>query len=444
MCAICWKGRTEERVGSVVVNADRADLPRNVLVVILGSKAVILIEVVRSISRQQSSCGLYSNYCSCPKAASIVCLWSSRPNGVFNPWRFLMVNCWSLYLYATMDVITIGAPSVHIRAVKKIKLWGFQIIFASIISCNRSISGGLICQCCISNLEMFFALQILRLSACKYLSESALDALHGGKVLSELEELDISYGSLGRAAIEGVLAHCPHLTHVSLNGCAHVTDHLWSHLACPPTLGLGRSEDVGMEDAFIDQQSPMDVVSPSSLLSSEMIREIMCDEDLGTGELKEGVWCLPSTDDCFTPESKSSFVNLPVNSSEKTMPGLHPVCSAGEPQLSTENDGNQNQTLLPMPELEMTESLRALQILSCVGCPNIWTVKIPRDAACLSLSSLNLSLSINIREVRLGCINLTYLNLRWVFCHLHRGNCSRVISNFIVWNPILWDDAVVW
>lgn len=36
--------------------------------------------------------------------------------------RFLMVNCWSLYLYATMDVITIGAPSVHIRAVKKIKL----------------------------------------------------------------------------------------------------------------------------------------------------------------------------------------------------------------------------------------------------------------------------------------------------------------------------------
>jgi hypothetical protein len=255
-------------------------------------------------------------------------------------------------------------------------------------------------------------LKILRLSACKYLSESALDALHGGKVLSELEELDISYGSLGRAAIEGVLAHCPHLTHVSLNGCAHVTDHLWSHLACPPTLGLGRSEDVGMEDAFIDQQSPMDVVSPSSLLSSEMIREIMCDEDLGTGELKEGVWCLPSTDDCFTPESKSSFVNLPVNSSEKTMPGLHPVCSAGEPQLSTENDGNQNQTLLPMPELEMTESLRALQILSCVGCPNIWTVKIPRDAACLSLSSLNLSLSINIREVRLGCINLTYLNLR--------------------------------
>ncbi len=50
-----------------MVNSDRADLPRNVLVAILGSKAVILIEVVRSISRQQSSCGLYSNYCSCPR-----------------------------------------------------------------------------------------------------------------------------------------------------------------------------------------------------------------------------------------------------------------------------------------------------------------------------------------------------------------------------------------
>ncbi|CAM6026920.1 unnamed protein product [Sphagnum balticum] len=143
-------------------------------------------------------------------------------------------------------------------------------------------------------------LKVLRLSACKYLSETALDALHGGKVLSELRELDMSYGSLGRAAIEGVLALCPHLTQVSLNGCAHVTDYLWSHLACPPIpLVLGTSEDM----------------------------------------------------------------------------------------------------------------VRALQILSCVGCPNIQTVKIPQDAACLFLSSLNLSLSNNIREVRLGCINLTYLNL---------------------------------
>lgn len=59
----------------------------------------------------------------------------------------------------------------------------------------------------------------------------------------------MSYGSLGRAAIEGVLALCPHLTQVSLNGCLHVTDQLWSRLATPPfPIELMASEDTGMED----------------------------------------------------------------------------------------------------------------------------------------------------------------------------------------------------
>jgi hypothetical protein len=256
-------------------------------------------------------------------------------------------------------------------------------------------------------------LKVLRLSACKYLSETALDALHGGKVLSELRELDMSYGSLGRAAIEGVLALCPHLIQVSLNGCAHVTDYLWSHLACPPIpLVLGTSEDMGMEDVVIDQQSPMDITSPGSILSSEMMQEIMCDENLGTEEMKEGVWNLSSTDDSISPESKCSLFNQAVNSSEDPMLGLHTQSPAGALQVSPENGDNPNQILFPMLVGEIAESVRALQILSCVGCPNIQTVKIPRDAACLFLSSLNLSLSNNIREVRLGCINLTHLNLR--------------------------------
>ncbi len=237
-------------------------------------------------------------------------------------------------------------------------------------------------------------MQVLRLSACKYLSETALDALHGGKVLSELQELDMSYGSLGRAAIEGVLALCP-------------------HLACPPIpLVLGTSEDMGMEDVVIDQQSPMDVTSPGSILSSEMMQEIMCDENLGTEEMKEGVWSLSSTDDYISPESKCSLFNQAVNSSEDPMLGLHTQSPAGALQVSPDNGDNPNQILFPMLVGEIAESVRALQILSCVGCPNIQTVKIPRDAACLFLSSLNLSLSNNIREVRLGCINLTYLNLR--------------------------------
>src|SRR5438128_1963412 len=99
-------------------------------------------------------------------------------------------------------------------------------------------------------------IQVLRLSACKYLEESALDALHGGKKLPELQELDISYGSLGRRAIEGVLAHCPHLVHISLNGCANVTDHLWAHLSSPT-----------------EALEPIDVMDTQSEVSTDFIGE---------------------------------------------------------------------------------------------------------------------------------------------------------------------------
>lgn len=55
---------------------------------------------------------------------------------------------------------------------------------------------------------------------------------------------------------------------------------------------------------------------------------------------------------------------------------------------------------------------RLLQNLNCVGCPNIRKVLIPPQAHCFQLSSLNLSLSVNLREVDLACSNLCFLNLR--------------------------------
>ncbi|KAL4195823.1 hypothetical protein AMTRI_Chr04g243000 [Amborella trichopoda] len=54
---------------------------------------------------------------------------------------------------------------------------------------------------------------------------------------------------------------------------------------------------------------------------------------------------------------------------------------------------------------------RLLQNLNCVGCPNIKKVVIPLSARCLNLSSLNLSLSANLREVDMACLNLSFLNL---------------------------------
>lgn len=255
----------------------------------------------------------------------------------------------------------------------------------------------------------FHTWQVLRLQACKYLRETALNALHGGKVLSELEQLDMSYGSLGRAAIEGVLAWCPHLIEVRLNGCAHVTDHLWSCLANPPSAAdYIISEDAGMEDVtsldgFVDQHSPTNADFPQSISTSEVLRDIMSiPEKEIVGNRREGQWQGTSTHDFHvqTPEVTADL--LPSSRSD----GLgieHPVCIPGT--------GDSHQRVCTSTQSEMAGSVRALQTLLCVGCPNIQTVVIQRDAACLHLHYLNLSLSVNIREVRLGCENLTYLNL---------------------------------
>ncbi|KAL2631590.1 hypothetical protein R1flu_016276 [Riccia fluitans] len=240
-------------------------------------------------------------------------------------------------------------------------------------------------------------LQVLRLSACKYLPDNALDALHGGKVLPELRELDLSYGSLGHVAIERVMALCPHLSQVSLNGCAHVTDLLWACLASPPAAGVSSKElsyfeDTGMEDAltsdgvtFDQQRQPVDITRYRDISSRET-----------TAFTEECVL----NDTYMNPSCGSSleaFSLCPNQGFGLTLPEQF------EPSASIESEGG---------------SVRALQSLSCVGCPHIKRVVLPRFAACLYLTSLNLSLSVNIREVILSCTNLTSLNL---------SNCSGLV-----------------
>lgn len=69
--------------------------------------------------------------------------------------------------------------------------------------------------------------QVLKLQACKYLENTALGPLHRGRALPNLCELDLSYGTLSQSAIEELLAWCPHLTHLSLNGCVNMHDLDW-------------------------------------------------------------------------------------------------------------------------------------------------------------------------------------------------------------------------
>jgi len=70
-------------------------------------------------------------------------------------------------------------------------------------------------------------LKVLKLQACKYLENTALIPLHKGRALPNLCELDLSYGTLSQSAIEELLAWCPHLTHLSLNGCVNMHDLDW-------------------------------------------------------------------------------------------------------------------------------------------------------------------------------------------------------------------------
>lgn len=249
--------------------------------------------------------------------------------------------------------------------------------------------------------------QVLILYACKYLGEKALDALHRGRALPELRELDLSYGGLGRSAIEGVFMYCPQLMHVSLNGCAQITDFLWAQLSASPLCGVsledGGGDDVGMEDAGYFghvQGSLMDISTPR--------------DDVAALDMAYETSIM----------SKDSDFELPLLGHTRV-----PTCQEGESSLSAEEFASPAPAtdLLDCPDaswrnvgrkLDAPEfgkalgaPMRLLRTLNCVGCPNIRVVHLLRSSACPYLSSIDLSLT-SIREVRLSCWNLTSLKLR--------------------------------
>ncbi|KAL5559537.1 hypothetical protein UlMin_035748 [Ulmus minor] len=221
-----------------------------------------------------------------------------------------------------------------------------------LMSCPSVGSDGLYSLSCLSHLtvldlsytfltnlqpvfESCVKLQVLKLQACKYLSDSSLEPLYKEGALPALQELDLSYGTLCQSAIEELLSCCTHLTHVSLNGCVNMHDLNW---------GCGGSQLSGLPS----------VSAPPDMISSEIDHE------------------------------------------------------------------------------EMQQPNRLLQNLNCVGCANIKKVLIPPAARCFHLSSLNLSLSANLKEVDLACLNLCFLNLSNC-CSLEvlKLDCPRLTSLFL-------------
>ncbi|XP_044472422.1 F-box/LRR-repeat protein 15 isoform X2 [Mangifera indica] len=190
----------------------------------------------------------------------------------------------------------------------------------------------------LTNLQPVFEscsqLKVLKLQACKYLTDTSLEPLYKKASLPALQELDLSYGTLGQSAIEELLAYCTHLTHVSLNGCVNMHDLNWDSSGCHPL--------------------------------------------------------------------------------ESTVDGLYGIFSHENVHESTQHTD------------------RLLQNLNCVGCPNIRKVLIPPQARCFHLSSLNLSLSANLKEVDVACITLCFLNLSNC-CSLEalRLACPKLTSLFL-------------
>ncbi|CAK9317590.1 unnamed protein product [Citrullus colocynthis] len=182
--------------------------------------------------------------------------------------------------------------------------------------------------------ESCIQLKVLKLQACKYLTDSSLEPLYKEDALPALQELDLSYGTLCQSAIEELLACCTHLTHVSLNGCVNMHDLNWG---------------------------------------------------------------------CSIGQLSLSSIPIPLG-----------------------------QATLDEIEEPVAQPNRLLQNLNCVGCQNIRKVLIPPAARCFHLSSLNLSLSSNLKEVDVSCYNLCFLNLSNC-CSLEvlKLDCPRLTSLFL-------------
>lgn len=126
-----------------------------------------------------------------------------------------------------------------------------------LMSCPSVGSAGLVSLQCLSSLTyldlsytflvdlqpIFYSctrLQVLKLQACKYLSDVSLEPLYKEGALPGLCELDLSYGTMSRMAIEKLLACCTHLTHLSVNGCKNMHDIDWDlRLDCGPEMLTG-------------------------------------------------------------------------------------------------------------------------------------------------------------------------------------------------------------
>lgn len=121
------------------------------------------------------------------------------------------------------------------------------------------------------------SLKVLKLQACKYLVDCALEPLYKEGALPALCELDLSYGTLSQLAIEELLACCTHLTHVSLNGCVNMHDLNWNFRA--DQVAAARSvhspSNLSMEDIQLPNEQPTRMLEHLNCVGCPNVKKVM-------------------------------------------------------------------------------------------------------------------------------------------------------------------------
>lgn len=122
--------------------------------------------------------------------------------------------------------------------------------------------------------ETCLQLKILKLQACKYLADSALEPLYKEGALPSLCELDLSYGTLCQSAIEELLACCTHLTHVSLNGCANMHDLNWGFSNKLPSTVWGSAQFSSQDDTSSPLEQPNRLLQNLNCVGCSNIKKV--------------------------------------------------------------------------------------------------------------------------------------------------------------------------
>ncbi|XP_020236572.1 F-box/LRR-repeat protein 15 [Cajanus cajan] len=154
-----------------------------------------------------------------------------------------------------------------------------------LMSCPSIGERGLRSLCCLKNLTVLdlsytflvnlqpvfdscLQLKVLKLQACKYLTDTSLEPLYKGGALPALQELDLSYGTLCQSAIDELLACCTNLTHVSLNGCVNMHDFNWG---CSP----GQIDNIPAVNTPYEERSNENIPE-SSEQSTRLLQNLNC------------------------------------------------------------------------------------------------------------------------------------------------------------------------